>query len=67
MQSGGELKPGSKGLALTPEQFNSIQEAEPAISAALAAGDTDFELPLSGRYGAAFRLWFWPCSVHCKQ
>ena len=51
--SDGELKPGSKGLALTPGQFNSIRQAEPAISAALAAGDTDFELPLSERCGAA--------------
>ncbi|KAK9826716.1 hypothetical protein WJX81_000817 [Elliptochloris bilobata] len=48
-ESNGELKPGSKGLALTPEQFNSVRQAEPAISAALAAGDTSYEMPLSER------------------
>lgn len=56
-QSDGEMKPGSKGLALTPGQFNSIRQAEPAISAALAAGDTEFELTLSERCGAATVLW----------
>ena len=70
VQSDGELKPGSKGLALTPGQFTSIRQAEPAISAALAAGDTNFELPLSERCGAATMLWSWrlsACSagVHC--
>jgi len=51
VQSDGELKPASKGLALTPEQFNAIRDAEPAISAALAAGDTAFELALSSKCG----------------
>ena len=65
VQSDGEMKPGSKGLALTPGQFNSIRQAEPAISAALAAGDTDFELPLSERCGAAIVLWSW--RFNCMQ
>ena len=48
-QSAGQLKPGAKGLSLTPEQFASVRQAEPAISAALAAGDTSYELPLSDK------------------
>ena len=48
-QSAGQLKPGAKGLALTTEQFASVRQAEAAISAALAAGDTSFELPLSDK------------------
>ena len=45
----GQLKPGAKGLSLTPEQFASVRQAEPAISAALAASDTSYELALSDK------------------
>lgn len=48
-QSAGQLKPGAKGLSLTTEQFASVRQAEPAISAALVAGDTSYELPLSDK------------------
>ena len=57
VQRDGELLPSKKGIALDPVEFYRIRQAEPKISAALAADDVDYELELGLQCGAAV-LWF---------
>jgi hypothetical protein len=48
-QKEGEWRPGQKGIALSLEQFQTLQGAAGAITEALQSQDTSYRLPLSGR------------------
>lgn len=43
-----EVKPGKKGIALQPPQWNTLTENVEAISTAFEERDDDFQCPLSG-------------------
>jgi hypothetical protein len=49
LQKDGTLAPGAKGIALSPPDWASLMTAAPDISAALAASNKAFTLPLSGK------------------
>ncbi len=51
MQKNGELLPGSKGIALSLEQFQILKAAASDVTAALASKDVDFKVALSSKYG----------------
>jgi hypothetical protein len=46
-KTSGEMKPGKKGIALSPADFAVLAENVDAISAALDDGDEEFSQPLS--------------------
>ena len=48
-QKDGEWRPGQKGIALSPEQFQTLKGAAGATTEALQAQDTSYRLPISGR------------------
>ena len=48
-QKDGEMRPGTKGISLSPEQFKVLKEAAADISGALQAQDTGFRLALSSK------------------
>ncbi|CAL8467636.1 g7174 [Coccomyxa elongata] len=45
----GEMLPGSKGIALSPEQFKILQAAAVDVTAALASRNLDFKVALSSK------------------
>ncbi|BDA42711.1 probable RNA polymerase II transcriptional coactivator KIWI [Coccomyxa sp. Obi] len=45
----GEMLPGSKGIALSPQQFKILQAAAGDVSAALASRNMDFKVALSSK------------------
>jgi hypothetical protein len=49
LQKDGEMLPGSKGIALTPEQFQAVKSDAAEISNALQSADVNFRLGLSSR------------------
>ncbi len=48
-QKNGEMLPGSKGIALSPEQFRILDRAAEDVSTALASEDLDFKVALSSK------------------
>ena len=51
VQKDGEVRPGAKGISLSPDQFGILKGAAAGISAALQAQDTGYKLALSSRLG----------------
>lgn len=49
VQKEGEMRPGSKGIALSPEQFKVLQAAADDVSAALASRNLEFKVALSSK------------------
>lgn len=53
MQKDGEQKPGSKGLALSREQWHKLLEALPSISKAIETEEVDFSVDLGSKRRAS--------------
>lgn len=51
MQKNGEMLPGSKGIALTTDQFKALKDGAEQINIALEAADESFRMELSNRCG----------------
>lgn len=52
------MLPGSKGIALSAEQFRILKNAASDVTAALSSQDTDFKVSLSSKYGHSLWLFF---------
>lgn len=48
------MLPGKKGIALTPDQFDTLHREVANISDALEGNDSTFELPLGNKYVPLF-------------
>ena len=49
VQKDGEMRPGTKGISLLPEQFQVLKGAAADVSRALQAQDTGYRLALSSK------------------
>ena len=64
VQKDGEMRPGAKGISLSPDQFGILKEAAADISTALQAQDTGFRLALSSKYGGPASMC---CTMSCMR